>query len=103
MSDGQSAMPMKLEKYPPDPEIKRRWFNVRWFFTFNLPLTLILTPLAALYQYGLHGGELLSDLHVRAWIESAVIAFIPVIAAYYLIGDGWVYYRTRRKLRDQGK
>jgi hypothetical protein len=94
---------MILGKYPPDPEIKRRWFNVRWFLAFNVPLTLVLTPLAALYQFGLHGRELLSALSIREWIEAAVVAFIPVIAAYYLIGDGWVYYRTRRKSREQDK
>jgi hypothetical protein len=91
---------MMLRKYPPDPDFKRRWFNRRWYLIFNLPLTLLLTPLMATYQFVWHGGKYLSILNAREWMEGSFIAFIFVSAAYVFVGDGWVYYPTRQKLRE---
>ena len=91
----------RFAKFYPDPELRKRWFNFRWFVTFNIVATVALTPLAAAYQFHWRPELRLSALSTREWLQAAIIGCIPAFSAFYLIGDGWVYFRTRRKLREQ--
>lgn len=79
-----------------DPEIKRRWFNPRWFAVFNLPVTALLTPSFAEYQYVWHGNRAsLAFLTVQEWMISLGFAFVFSGTVFFLIGDGWVYFKSK--------
>jgi hypothetical protein len=53
------------------------------------------------YQYVWHGnGASIFDLAVDDLFVSAVIAFILAGCAYYLIGDGWAYFKTKSERKN---
>ena len=91
-------MVLELGKVAIAPEVKRQWYNLRWGLAFNIPLMAVLFPLFAEYQYVWHGTrQSIFPMQFDEVLACLLVAFVLSMSAYFLVGDGWVYWHSKKR------
>jgi hypothetical protein len=89
---------LELGKVKIIPEVKKRWFNLRWGLAFNVPLTALFFPFFAEYQDVWHGThKSIFPMRFDEVLECLFLALVFAMASYFLVGDGWVYWQSKKR------